>query len=109
MKRAIQEMERRRNKQTEYNKKHNIEPKSIVKTQEEIIRATSVADRITQEGSKEEINIDELARLYKEMEEAASLLEFERAAQIRDKIKLIKRKLENKQGRKYRNQKYARG
>lgn len=107
MQRAINEMARRRNKQRKYNKEHNITPKSIVKTQEEIIKATSVADRITR-GTKEEINIDELAKLYKEMDEAVSLMEFERAAEIRDKIKSIKRKLEKAEGRNYQNKKYSR-
>lgn len=107
MKRAIKEMERRRNKQIEYNKKHNIKPKSIIKTQEEIMKATSVADRITRKERKEEMDIDEIAQLYKEMDEAVSLLEFERAAEIRDKIKLIKHKLEIKEGRKHRQKKYS--
>lgn len=106
MKRAIKEMERRRNKQIEYNKKHNITPASIVKSPEEILRATSVADRITT-SSKEEINIDELAKLHKEMAEAVSLMEFERAAMIRDKIKSVQRKLERTEGRKYQSKKHS--
>ncbi len=100
MKRAIAEMTRRRNKQLIYNRKHNITPRSIVKTEEEIIRATSVADHITT-SSKEEIKVEELAKLYNEMEEAVSLMEFERAAEIRDRIKLIRQRLENKEGRRY--------
>ncbi len=107
MKRAINEMERRRNKQLEYNKKHNITPQSIVKTPEEVLKATSVADRITRH-SKEEIDIDELAKLHKEMAEAVSLMEFERAAVIRDKIKSVKRKLEKAEGRTYQKKKYTR-
>lgn len=100
MKRAIAEMTRRRNKQLAYNKKHNITPRSIIKTEEEIMRATSVADHITT-SSKEEIRVEELAKLYNEMKEAVSLMEFERAAEIRDRIKLIKQRLENKEGRRY--------
>jgi len=100
MKRAIAEMARRRNKQFTYNRKHNITPRSIVKTEEEIIKATSVADRITK-GSKEQIKVEELAKLYKEMKEAVALMEFERAAEIRDRIKLIKQRLENNEGRRY--------
>ncbi len=107
MKRAIREMDRRRNKQVTYNEKHNIIPQSITKTQDEILKATSVADRLKR-GSKEEISIDELGKLYKEMAEAVSLLEFERAAEIRDKIKSIKRKLEMKRGRNYQGKKYSR-
>lgn len=100
MKKAIAEMARRRNKQFAYNRKHNITPRSIVKTEEEIIKATSVADRITK-SSKEQIKVEELAKLYKEMKEAVALMEFEHAAEIRDRIKLIKQRLENNEGRKY--------
>ncbi|KPJ73174.1 excinuclease ABC subunit B [candidate division TA06 bacterium DG_78] len=107
MRRAIKEMDRRRNKQIRYNKKYNITPKSIVKTHDEIMKATSVADRITKYDHKEELSIDEIGRLYKEMEDAASLLEFERAAEIRDKIKQLKRKLERSEGRKHRQKNYS--
>jgi excinuclease ABC subunit B len=107
MRRAIKEMDRRRNKQIRYNKKYNITPQSIVKTHEEIMKATSVADRITKYEDKEELRIDEIGRLYREMEDAASLLEFERAAEIRDKIKQLKRKLERNEGRKNRQKKYS--
>jgi excinuclease ABC subunit B len=94
MRNAIKEMERRRNKQVKYNEEHNITPRSIVKSTDEILKTTSVADRIAQETHKEDGGIEELARLYKEMDEAASLLEFEQAAEIRDRIKAIKRKME---------------
>ncbi len=94
MKRALAEMERRRNKQLEYNRIHNITPKSIVKTKEEILRATSVADRLIDGKKVEEFTIEEVDRLYKEMADAVSLMEFERAAEIRDKIKEIKKRME---------------
>jgi excinuclease ABC subunit B len=102
MKRALAEMERRRNKQLEYNRIHNIIPRSIVKTKEEILKATSVADRLREER-KEEINFDEIERLYREMADAVSLMEFERAAELRDKIKEIKKKMEMKERRHVRN------
>jgi excinuclease ABC subunit B len=101
MRRAIREMERRRDKQIAYNKEHNITPKSIVKSHDEIMKATSVADRITKEKQAEEVSMEEISRLYKEMEEAVALMEFEQAAEIRDKIKSIKHKLETHEGRKY--------
>jgi excinuclease ABC subunit B len=101
MRKAIKEMERRRNKQVEYNQEHNITPTSIIKSHDEIMRATSVADRITKEKKEEDLSIEEITRLYKEMEEAVALLEFEQAAEIRDKIKSIKRKLELHEGRNY--------
>jgi len=104
---AIREMERRRKKQVEYNIRHNITPRSIVKSHEEIMRTTSVADRITQERNRTDLGIEELARLHKEMEEASSLLEFERAAEIRDQIKAIKRKMET-HGEKRRQSKKSR-
>jgi len=105
MKRAIKEMNRRRDKQLQYNKEHNITPTSIIKTPEDVMRATSVADRLTR-TSKEESNMEELAQLHQQMAEAVSLMEFERAAVLRDKIKSIKRKLENTKARHY--QKYSR-
>ncbi|HEC78805.1 MAG TPA: excinuclease ABC subunit UvrB [candidate division WOR-3 bacterium] len=100
MRRAIKEMERRRNKQIEYNRKHNITPESIIKTTEEVMRATSVADSIMREDA-ENININELAKLHKAMAEAVSLMEFERAAVLRDRIKAIKRKLETTRRRNH--------
>lgn len=101
MRNAIKEMERRRNKQTQYNQEHNITPKSIIKSHDEILRTTSVADRITAEKKDEDVSMDEIGRLYKQMEEAVALLEFEQAAEIRDRIKSIKRKLEMHEGRKH--------
>jgi len=101
MRRAIKEMERRRNKQVKYNQEHGITPRSIIKSHDEIMRTTSVADRITKETKQEEVSMEEIARLHKEMEEAVALLEFEQAAEIRDKIKRIRRKLEIYEGRKY--------
>jgi len=101
MKRAIDEMGRRRNKQIDYNIRHGITPQSIVKTTEEILKATSVADTYEINVFEDEVSIEGIGRLYKEMEEAVSLLEFERAAKIRDKIKMIKHKLEMNEGRKH--------
>jgi len=94
MKRALAEMERRRNKQLEYNRIHNITPRSIVKTRDEILKATSVADKLLSEDKKEEDSFEEIERLYKEMANAVSLMEFERAAELRDRIKEIKKKME---------------
>jgi excinuclease ABC subunit B len=101
MRRAIKEMDRRRNKQIEYNRQHNIIPKTIVKSHDEIMKTTSVADRISRETQQEEVSVEEITRLYKEMEEAVALMEFEQAAEIRDKIKSIKHRLEIHEGRKY--------
>jgi len=101
MRNAIKEMERRRNKQVIYNQEHNITPRSIIKSHDEILRTTSVADRITTEKKDEDVSVDEIGRLYKQMEEAVALLEFEQAAEIRDRIKSIKRRLAMHEGRKH--------
>jgi excinuclease ABC subunit B len=94
MRRAISEMNRRREKQQAYNVEHGITPRTILKTVEEILQATSVADAI---GRGDKARKDEavllgddsdrlLAQLEGEMLEAARALEFERAASLRDRI-----------------------
>jgi excinuclease ABC subunit B len=94
MRRAIEEMNRRRVKQHAWNVEHGITPKTILKTVDEIMKATSVADAIGR-GDKSPaadavlLGDDSeklLAQLEGEMLEAARALEFERAASIRDRI-----------------------
>ncbi|MFH1715415.1 MAG: excinuclease ABC subunit UvrB [Elusimicrobiota bacterium] len=91
MERAISEMERRRNKQNEYNKKHGITPKTIVKyidrelLEDEDIKKESfkVEERLIEYGStKKEI----IARVEKEMKQAAEDWDFERAAELRERL-----------------------
>ena len=94
MRRAITEMNRRREKQQAYNVQHGITPKTIYKTVEEILQATSVADAIgrgDQAREKEAVLLGDdaeqlLAQLEGEMLDAARALEFERAASLRDRI-----------------------
>ncbi len=92
MDRAMRETWRRRNLQVEYNRKHGIVPKTIIKTAEEILKATSVADsRVEAEevpaGGPEGASYREMvARLERDMLEAAENLEFEKAASLRDRI-----------------------
>jgi excinuclease ABC subunit B len=96
MRRAMDETNRRREKQLEYNREHGIEPATVKKSVDEILRATSVADAM---GSNEQeevgaflrsIGRDDpqalIARLEGEMLDAAKKLEFERAASLRDSI-----------------------
>ena len=97
MKRAMKEMDRRRRKQVEYNKKHGIKPRSIVKSVDEVMRATSVADakKLEKVGEEDEdylTDIDRLEaidRLRQEMKQVADELEFEKAAKLRNRIRKI--------------------
>lgn len=93
MKRAIDETDRRRGLQEQYNKENNIVPKTIVKKVRDIIEATIAAEEkdiyyVTE--NQEQMTATELEKLIKKLEEemkfAASNLQFERAAELRDKI-----------------------
>lgn len=95
MERAISETNRRRNIQDEYNKKHNITPQSIKKGVREIIEATIVAEdevKYEETFSKEEIE-GMIDGLESAMLTAAEELNFEKAAELRDKIMELKKKL----------------
>lgn len=89
MGKAINETNRRRKIQMEYNKEHGIIPTTIVKPVHDIIEATKTAEE-KEDYNIEGENIDELIeKLKAEMTEAAENLQFERAAELRDKIKFI--------------------
>ena len=92
MKFAIEETERRRKYQVEYNKKYKIEPKSIKK---------EIRGRLVEEKDKDEADIEIekldiqkkkllIKELNKKMLLAADNLQFEKATELRDKIKEIK-------------------
>ena len=85
MKRAIEEIKRRRRIQLEYNRKHKIKPRPIIKE----IRDWPFAIK-EKEISSEFWAIRDKKLLEKEMKEAAQSLDFERAAEIRDLIKNLK-------------------
>ena len=93
MKKAIDETERRRKIQTEFNKKHGITPTTIKKNISEIIQVTEKAENIGEE--KEEFSPKEidniLINLETEMYAAAEELDFEKAASLRDQIAKMKR------------------
>ncbi|VIG01579.1 excinuclease ABC subunit B [Clostridioides difficile] len=98
MQNAIDETKRRRDIQNLYNEEHNITPKTIQKNIRDSIEATKVAEEevvygISDTDDKDEIraNID---KLKSEMIEAAQNLQFERAAELRDKVKQLEEKLE---------------
>lgn len=107
MRKMIDETERRRRIQTDFNIKHNIRPKSIVKTAEQIRASTAIADvraeseekvksarggrqaRIGESSQRyltDQQRKDLIDRLTKEMYESAKNLDFEKAAELRDEI-----------------------
>jgi len=94
MKRAIEESSRRRKIQLEFNGKNNITPRSIEKAIKEGIEDLEDAQELVAEAAgenKEEHELNEyISELEYEMELAARNLQFEKAAQIRDKIKELK-------------------
>jgi len=96
MQRAMDETERRRKIQEKYNKDNKITPRSIVKDITNLLRSVYEADYWTVPAVAEEkaeyVNDAALKKLEDEMKEAAERLEFEKAAEIRDRIKAIKKK-----------------
>ncbi|PYS47429.1 MAG: excinuclease ABC subunit B [Acidobacteria bacterium] len=97
MRRAIDETNRRRTIQEAYNKEHGITPKTIIKPVEATLVTAYEADYF-----KVPLNLDEyeeytrenldatIARMEMEMREAARRFEFERAAELRDRIKYLR-------------------
>ncbi len=83
MDKAIKETERRRTIQNEYNKKHNIIPKTIIKEIHEII-----SNNVQKEKKKTKLNTKEknslAIKIENEMKEAAKNLDFEKAMELRD-------------------------
>lgn len=101
MRNAIDETKRRREIQDAYNKEHGIIPKTVKKDIRAAIEATQVAEEEVVYGIKETDDIDELkanvAKLTEEMMEAAKNLQFERAAELRDKLKELEEKIAKKE------------
>jgi excinuclease ABC subunit B len=116
MARMMEETGRRREIQLDYNREHGIVPRTVVKSREQILRGTAVADEKAQpdgpggfryaEGDQRLVVADPLvkyltndqkrdlvAQLHREMVEAAESLEFERAAELRDSIAQIEAEL----------------
>jgi excinuclease ABC subunit B len=94
MKMAMDETSRRRARQIEYNTAHGITPATIVKAVRSGIESEVKARRTVQEAvraNESEFDQTEIIRLLEEeMIDAAKNLEFERAAQLRDKINDMK-------------------
>ena len=88
MEKAITETNRRRKIQQEYNEKHGITPKTIKKSVREVIKATIVEDVSAKYNIDKDESIEDIInKLTDEMLKAAQNMEFEKAAELRDKIK----------------------
>ncbi len=101
---AIDETKRRREKQTLFNQKHNITPRSVHKRIKDIIdgvydyesaqKNKKVAQELARYNAMSETQLNkEIQRIEKQMHTAAKNLEFELAAQYRDELKSLKNKL----------------
>ena len=109
MKRMLDETRRRRTKQLDFNEEHGITPKTILKTVDEILAATSIADvRMKRDDRMKRLRPpavaetvakyltpaqrkDLLEELQAEMHRAAKDLEFERAVELRDEIERLRK------------------
>jgi excinuclease ABC subunit B len=101
MQNAIMETERRRKIQLEYNERHGIVPETTVRSRDDALSniydmEQAVADMIGEQKAEYNAVLGEndvekdIERLEQEMKHAASMLEFERAASIRDRINELK-------------------
>ncbi len=99
MRRAIDETERRRRIQLEYNRQHGITPETIVKPIDMTLAMIAEADYVTPPLEEEEaapalMTVEQRERLIAELEqkmrEAARAFEFEKAAQYRDRIRQLR-------------------
>jgi excinuclease ABC subunit B len=100
MRKAIEETRRRRKLQQEYNQKHGVTPKTIVKAIESTLVTVYEADYFKVPLNLESIeeyrpeNLAEtIAKLEFEMRQAAREMKFEKAAELRDRIKFLREKL----------------
>lgn len=100
MKRAIEETERRRGIQQKYNEEHGITPQTIKKAVRDLISISKVIEKddLKFEKDPESMSREELEKLVKDvqkkMKQAAADLNFEAAAELRDKMKELKIQLE---------------
>ena len=100
MRQAIDETERRRKVQMAYNEEHGITPKTIQKSVRDLIAVSKkvAAEELRMEKDPESMSEKELEKLIKElskqMKKAATELNFEAAAELRDKIVELKQHLQ---------------
>lgn len=101
MQRALDETERRRNKQIAHNLEHGITPKGIIKSVEDIMEGAYMSKRQSKVADKAPVYkllpVDQLAKrikvLEKQMHEHAKNMEFEQAAKVRDELFAMKEQL----------------
>ncbi|MCG4470298.1 excinuclease ABC subunit UvrB [Lawsonibacter sp. DFI.6.74] len=93
MRRAMDETQRRREKQAAYNKQHGIVPKTVIKSVRDLLDISAQADETDSQARKgtapaltKQQKAEKIAQLEKQMKEAAKMLEFELAAALRDQI-----------------------
>ena len=91
MRRAMDETERRREKQDAFNKAHGIVPKTVIKSVRALLDISAEGEDTPEkkgevQGLTKQQKAERIARLAKEMREAAKMLEFELAAALRDQI-----------------------
>ena len=92
MEKAISETNRRRKLQEEYNKEHGITPKTIQKSVRDSIKASIMEEAETKYNISKDESIEEVInKLTDEMLKYASNMEFEKAAELRDKIKELEK------------------
>ena len=100
MKKAIDETERRRKVQMEYNEAHGITPQTIKKSVRDLISISKkvAAEELRMEKEPESMSVQELEKLVKDvtkqMKKAAAELNFEAAAELRDKLIELKKQLQ---------------
>ena len=102
MQRAIDETDRRRSIQVEYNRQHGITPQTVNKAIRDVLESRKIAEsksfyNVSRSKDPATMPLDQLmtalADIEREMKQAAKSLEFERAAQLRDELKELKKML----------------
>ena len=96
MRAAMDETERRRRIQDEYNKAHGIVPKTVIKSVREILELSKNEAEVQRKSGKKLTKPEveqEIARVEKQMKEAAKMLEFEYAAILRDRLMELRKEL----------------
>ncbi|HUV72258.1 MAG TPA: excinuclease ABC subunit UvrB [Clostridia bacterium] len=92
MKQAIEEVSRRRQVQIDYNKEHKIVPQTIKKPIREALVVKAEEEELDDEGLTPADAKKRIKKLQRQMREYAKILEFERAAQVRNRIEALQKR-----------------